>query len=162
MKRLNRGFSLIEMLVVILIFSILAVLATQSLATSLRGARKSESLGHVRENVEYAMNVMERSLRSAKELDCSVSGDRLQYFTSSGVTAFFECDSGHIASNSAAARITSGDIRVTNCATVFTCDPGGSGVPGFVTITVTAQEEDIQGPESAQYTSSTRILLRNY
>ena len=160
---LNKGFSLIEMLVVVAVFSVIAVIATQSLTTSLRGTRKSESLGHVRENVEYAMNVIERSLRGAKELDCpSSSGSKLEYFTSSGASAYFECSAEHIASNSAAAVITSNDIRVINCGTVFMCVSSIGGVPGYVNISVTAQESDIQGAESAEYTSSTRILLRNY
>ena len=36
-----RGFSLIEMLIVVAVFSILAVVATQSLSSSLRGSKKS-------------------------------------------------------------------------------------------------------------------------
>ena len=170
MKKNNRGFSLIEMLVVVLIFSILAILATQSLATSLRGTRKSESLGHVRENMEYAMSIMERSLRSAKDLDCnSSSATELVYRTPSNIKASFECSGTNIASISGAISadlIINKDVEIVNCIdggdTYFICNQGTFGNPDSVIIKVTAQDIENKGIESARYTSETKILLRNY
>ena len=161
------GFTLVEMLVVIFISSVLAVLITQSLALSLRGSRKSESVATVRENVEYAMKVMERSIRNAKGLDCaSSSGAQIIYEDEYGEIAFFECvtlaSDTYIASNSALpqARLTSSDTRVTNCPAVFSCD--SSSIPHSVGISINAETVRELVEEGAEVTSSTRILLRNY
>jgi len=163
------GFSLIEMLVVITVFSILAILSTQSLATSLRGTRKSESIGHVRENIEYAMTIMERSLRTASDLECPLPATphRLEYRTSSNIVASFECAGGNIASSSGGVvtdLIVGADVRIIGCGTdtMFTCNKGTGGNPDSVVIRVAAQEVNNAGAESALYTSETRILLRNY
>jgi prepilin-type N-terminal cleavage/methylation domain-containing protein len=164
----NGGFSLIEMLVVIIVFSILAILATQSLATSLRGTRKSESIGHVRENIEYAMSIMERSLRTASELDCTPSSSsEIVYRTFSNVEASFECTGTNIASSSGGITknlINAVDVNIVGCGTetTFTCNRGSGGNPDSVVIRVTAEEKDNTDIESAKYTSETRILLRNY
>jgi len=164
----NSGFSLIEMLVVVMIFSVLTILATQSLATSLRGTRKSESVGNVRENIEFAMSIMERSLRSAKDLDCdSSSSSKLVYKTPSNVEARFECSGVNIASASGASSvllINNSDVEIMGCggATSFVCNKGLGGKPDSVEIRVTAQDVENRGIESAMYTSQTKILLRNY
>ena len=170
--RRNDGFSLIEMLVVITVFSILAILATQSLATSLRGTRKSESIGHVRENIEYAMTIMERSLRTASELDCPepplpATPKEIVFKTISNVEAKFECTGNNIASSSGAITrnlINATDVNIIGCGTDtrFTCNQGTGGNPDSVVIRVTAQEKNNSGVESASYTSETTILLRNY
>jgi prepilin-type N-terminal cleavage/methylation domain-containing protein len=164
------GFSLIEMLVVITVFSILAILATQSLATSLRGTRKSESIGHVRENIEFAMSMMERSLRTASELECPIPAtpSRLDFKTSSFVDASFECTVNNIASSSGTAIIKNliidNDVKVVNCGTDtrFICNKGSGGNPDSVIIQIRAEDANSTGAESAIYTSETRILLRNY
>lgn len=167
-KMRTGGFSLIEMLVVITVFSILAILATQSLATSLRGTRKSESIGHIRENIEYAMTIMERSLRTASELDCTApSANEIVYKTPTNIEASFECVGNNIASSSGGITrllINDSDVNVMNCGTDtrFTCVSGTGGKPDSVVIKVTAQEKNNTGDEAAIYTSETRILLRNY
>jgi prepilin-type N-terminal cleavage/methylation domain-containing protein len=155
------GFTLIEMLVVMFVFSTLAVLATQSIALTLRGSRKSEAMSEVRSNVEYAMNVMERLLHNAKGFDCSASsGSQLIYEDEYGEIAEFTCESTgeYIASNSA--RLTSGSVRITNCNIFSSCQ--SVSAPHSIDIGITAEAVDLSGAEGAQVTSSTRILLRNY
>ena len=176
MKKLSKGFSLIEMLIVMMIFSILAVLATSSLATSLNGTRKSESLGHVRENIEYAMSIMERSLRAAKDLDCDASSStRIVYKTANNIEASFEIvdcfippnDRGNIASASGGISrnlVIEDDVMVV-CGLLnsrFTCNQGISGKPDSVTIRITAEDIEAQGAGAVSYSSETQILLRNY
>lgn len=157
------GFSLVEMLVVVLVFSILAVVVTKSLTTSLRTSTKSESIGHVRENVEYAMSVIERSLRSAKGIDCGgSSATKLQYLTSSGTFAYFECSGVNIYYFYNPPLfynlINTNEVRITSCQFMAYC----SALPHAVDILIRAQERKAQGAESAVYTARTKILLRNY
>jgi prepilin-type N-terminal cleavage/methylation domain-containing protein len=162
-----RGYSLIEMLVVVFIFSILAIITTQSLVTSLRTTNKTENLGLVRENLDFAMNVMERSIRNAKDLDCASSNAfTLNYTDEWGGYVNFTCDNtgDFIASNSA--RLTSSDIMIVNCpgtpTAIFACTDGSPGVPDSVTITLIARDTKNAGAESSQVTTTTKVHLRSY
>ena len=74
-KKNIKGYSLVEILVVIVLFSVLAVIATQTLFLSFRGSRKSGNVVLVRNNVDHATGVMERHLRNARAWQ-SCSGRR--------------------------------------------------------------------------------------
>jgi len=159
----RKGFTLIEMLVVLFIFAIVGILSTQSLALSLRGSKKSENLGVVRENVDYAMNLMERSLRGAVSINC-INPTQLDYVDNNGDSRSFSClgnTSGHIALDGE--RLTSSDINI-NCdtGTVFACPVFADDVPPSIEIDITAVAAGVGGAEGATYTSFTRVMLRNY
>lgn len=161
------GFTLVEMLVVIMIFAILGVVATQALVLSLRGTNKSQSLIEVKENVDYSISTMERLLRNSLDLDCSASsGDKLYYTDEFSNYVYLECRTSgtdtYIASNSATVRLTTPDVRITNCASVFTCNEGVSGVTDSVYININAEHTGRTGAEGSQVTSSTRLQLRSY
>lgn len=166
-KTQKSGFSLVEMLVVVLVFSILSILIIQSLVLVLRGSRKSESLSIVKGNVDYAMSSIERLLRNAQDLNCALStGSRLVYTDEYGNTGtYFSCEElgsdAFIASSSASIRLTSPDVRITNCSTVFTCIDG-NGTPDSLEITVSADSVNFTGAEDSVITSKTRLILRSY
>lgn len=176
-KSLFSGFSLIEMLVVIFVFSILAILSTQTLLYSLRGTNKSEALGVVRENVDFASSTMERLLRNAQSLNCT-SATQLDYQDENEQTGSFRCittggtcssgGDGYIASVSASTvRLTSQDVCVV-CnepgKPPFTCTiPADPKVPPSVFINVVGiHKTSGTTSEGAKVTSSTQVLLRNY
>lgn len=159
------GISLIEILVVIAIFSILGVLATRSVLLTLRGTKKSESTFKVRENVNYALGVIERQIRNSNNVDvaaCNLNPLVLSYVDQNGASTTFSCTSpgatGYIASGSA--RLTGTDVAITACS--FTCSAGTSSVLPSVTVSVTASDAASSGVESAQVTSSTQIFLRGF
>ena len=87
--KLQKGMSLLEILVVVAIFSILGVIVTRSVLLTLRGSKKSESQVKVRENVNYALAVIERQLRNADSIvtcpnDPSFSDNLFSKFTAFG------------------------------------------------------------------------------
>jgi prepilin-type N-terminal cleavage/methylation domain-containing protein len=163
--RSGAGWSLIELLVVVAVFAIVALLTTQALVHSLRGSRKSEFIGRVRENLDFSLAVIERHLHSAQSIGCPNS-ETINYDDSEGVAASFTCvdidgsggDIGYIASSSA--RLTVDDVDVISCS--FVCDPGEVGVPPSVTMSITAEDANALGAEGAQVTMDTKILLRIY
>lgn len=164
---MKRGFSLIEILIVTLIFSVLAILATQSLALSLRGSRKSESLGGVRESVDFSISIMERLLRSAKSVTCDVNNKYLVYIDENGYTGRFSClpagsTTGYIASGSANIRLTSTDVNVDCTGVVFSCPTPTPPAPPSVLVSIKATSATSSGAESASSTVTSKILLRKY
>lgn len=161
------GFSMIELLVVISVFSILVVLATQSIALTLKGSRKSESIIKVREDVGYAINIMERLIRGARKIDCSGTPSTINYTDGFGNPASFSCQEvvvsgktiGYIASSSA--RLTSEQTDIDCSLGVFICPPVGNAPPS-VQVSITAEDVEAAGIEGAQITIETKILLRVY
>lgn len=181
----NSGFTLLELLVVIAVFSVLAVLATQAIFLTLRGALKSESIRQARENLDYAMGVMERQIRNASEIVERTSPDsicdgttapvmqQIRYKDQDGVEAYFQCETdatgkGFIASYSAVMspptkyRLTNENINVTNC--TFVCNPGSSGSndPPSYDITLDAVVTGGRSVEGASLSLKNKIFLRTY
>jgi prepilin-type N-terminal cleavage/methylation domain-containing protein len=166
-KFIYKGFSLIEMLIAIALFAIVAVITTQSLAASLKNSQKSEALSRARENADYAVSTMDRLLRNAQKIT-SCSSTVLTYNDEYGGLTTLSCESmsgqGYIASGSANIRLTSTEVDVNeNCTgTVFNCPGVPAGVPQTVIITVKVSDANLTGAEGAVVTSQTKINLRNY
>ena len=65
MKKFSMGYSLVELLVAVSLFSVIILITSQAIVLSLRSSRKGESLITVRENIDYAFGVMERHINCA-------------------------------------------------------------------------------------------------
>ena len=153
----NKGISLLEILVVIAVFSILAILTTMAILSTLRGTRKSEALIRVRENVDYSLAIIERNIRNAESfINCGSETNAISYLNENGISSSFSCGTDYVASGSA--RLTSEEVEVVSCS--FTCDD--STFPPSVEISIGARDASAMGIEGAQVTASTKIFLRTY
>ncbi len=164
-RNINKnGFSLIEMLVVMAVFAVLTVVMTQILFVTIRGAKKSDAIVRVRQNLESAVGSMERQLHNAVDIPECPNPDPLTLTLEdiNGAGTTFSCinigSSGYIASNSA--RLTAAtDIVITACS--FTCTGGGS-TPKSVILNITAEDAVGTGSEKASMSISDRVSLRSY
>lgn len=157
-----KGFSLIEIMIVISIFALLGVLVTQSLALSIRGSKKSEASAIVRSNLASAASTMERQLRNANSIkECPVGNKKVIYENDLGVESYYECSNGNIYSGSnditlidtVSVDLTTCDI-ICNMADVYTLDS--------IQLVLVGEDKNTQGPESAEVSFETKVLLRNY
>lgn len=158
----SKGFSLIEILIVVTIFAVIGLLATRSIFLTIRGAKKSDSLVRVRENVNYSLSVIERQLRNSESVTCpNASTSTLSYISLEGTTTTFSCVTAgtdkYIASGSA--RLTSADISVTGCS--FTCTVG-TNTPPTVKIAIEAVDAESTSVEKGSVSAQTQIVVRNY
>ena len=163
-RQILAGYSLIELLVVTLVFTILAVIATQTLQTSLRSTTKSENIVKVRENLSYALDVMTRSLRNAKVVNL-ISQNNISYTDLSGLVQprNFQCNSTNHTITSDLGVLTSSDIYVDCAATTFfTYTAGVGSTPPKVTITISAYDKNNVGATGSKVTISSEVLLRTY
>ena len=173
MKNQKLAFSLIEILIVVGLFAVLATIASQSTLLSLRGARKSDSLADVREDLDYAVASMERSLRSAQSITTPCNGTAVQtinYVDEYESTGSFSClDLNNdtiieVASGSGTpiqySRLTSSDVRVTNCQ--ITCTTPITNTPPFIDISITGINLTGSGSDLSPVTVDTRVNLRVY
>lgn len=165
----QKGLSLIEVLVAISIFAILGVVVTNSLVLTLQGTRKSESQIRVRENLNYAITVIERNLRNANKItDCPfTAASAINYKDQYEADAHFACFNlgsplGHIASGPANVnlRLTPEAVTVTSCS--FKCEyPAGVTKPAMITVDLTAKDASASGKIGATVTTQSIIYLRN-
>lgn len=169
---LNDGFSLIEMLVTVFVFALVAIVATQSLTNSLRSSTKTKATQDVRENLDFSLSTIERLLRNAKSLDCTSStASKLIYKDEYGNAANFELKVSstdttdvYIASQSGSIsqRLTSYDVMIDSSQPIFTDITCPISYPHSVDISLKAKARGASGSEGAEYQVSTKILLRNY
>jgi len=163
-RRRAAGISLFEILIVLSVFALLAAVSTQSIFLTLRSARKSDALGKVRENLGYALAVVERQLHNATYIpECPNSDTSIINFEDQeGNSTSFSCQnigtSGYIASG--AARLTSDEIEVTSC--TFVCEPASGNVPPAVKISVKVIDPKAKSIEGASVSVSTKVFLRTY
>ncbi len=158
----NNGYTIVELLVVIALFTVITTIAARSLALVLKGTRKSEGDIGIRQNLDYVISVMSRHLYNAEEIT-GVTATRIDYEDQWGARGkYFECydasptsTSGRIASSSAELFITSlKEVYVTSCN--FSCDT--AGVPHSCDLNITGNSTNSASP----VTVSTRVVLRNY
>lgn len=164
------GFSLIEILIVIVMFSILAIVATQTTISSLTNSRKSDSSTEVRQNLEYAASVVERNVRNASVITtpCSVAGtvtSNIGYLDKSGATGSFLCQSmaggSYLAQDNANTRLTSTNIVLTTCQ--FTCTSSGRPQdPPEIRLDIVGQRVTTDAVIRSPVSISTVIYLRTY
>ena len=164
-KKTLKGMSLLEILIVVAVFSILGVIVTRSVLLTLRGSKKSESQVKVRENVSFSLGVIERQLRNADSITTCPNTDitRIDYKDEFGGAASFSCiglggADPYIASGSA--RLTSNEITIESCS--FVCEIGTSSNPPSIDVSIVASDPNAVGIEGSTVTTSTRIYLRSY
>lgn len=167
--KIQRGISLIEILVVVSIFAVLGVIVTRSVILTLQGSKKSDSLVSARENLDYSMSIIERQVRNADSIECpnpNIPTSSLTYHDQNGNKNTLSClgspPDSYVASGSGNLRLTSDAISITNCSSAFTCNLGDSTSQSYVDVSLTAQSSTLVGAQSSAVTASTRIYLRAY
>lgn len=162
---LNSGLSLLEILIVITIFSVLGILITQSVVLTLRGSRKSESIIRIRENLDYSLNVIERQIRNASSVVPCPNADtsRIDYYDQNGKASWFSCvntgsTGSYIASGSA--QLTGAAVKIIGCS--FRCTTNTMSNPDLVEVDLTVRDGSTTGAQGANVSASTQIYLRNY
>ncbi|MBI2590674.1 MAG: prepilin-type N-terminal cleavage/methylation domain-containing protein [Candidatus Blackburnbacteria bacterium] len=162
------GFSLLEILVVLSLFVLVALLANQIFFSALRGASKSEATTLVKQNGNYALSVIQRNLYNSRGIiTCAAgaTGTSITYFDADGRQASFSCvnaggtGDSYIASGSA--RLTSEDVSVTSSCSI-TCDPSPPGTPREVIVSFELKKRTGERvEEKAAFPFQTRVVLRN-
>lgn len=161
----NKGFSLIEILVVISIFAFLGILVTRSVILTIAGSKKSESTVKVRENLDYTLQVIDRQLRNASSIvECpNPDPKEIDYIDQNGNQTLFRCAKdvngiGLVASGSA--QMTSSEVNIKTCS--FSCTQDSTTLPAVVTVFLEGVDVTTGGAQAADVTLSSQISLRNY
>lgn len=165
---IKRGFTLVELLVVVTILATVGVLATNMFFQILKGASKTEVLKRVKQEGNYALSVIEKMSRNALEVEDMKSVCDGNYRSSLTIknqdeaTTSFSCTGTTIASNSA--DLTSSQVRVSSdCNQFIKCTQTGSA-PAVVEIKFSLSQagSPTRPEEKASVDFQTTVSLRNY
>ncbi|OGV89699.1 hypothetical protein A2Z41_02475 [Microgenomates group bacterium RBG_19FT_COMBO_39_10] len=168
----KNGFTLIEILVVVGLFGIIAVISSASFFSLLRGSTKAKTASNVKQNGDYALGVMERMIRNARYLEknsdstpedeqiCELGMTKIKIKNPDGGSTEFSCGDDKISSNSA--DLISDEI-IVDCS--FDCQrqEDGSFKPDVVTIDfiLSSGGPSARPEELALISFKTTISLRN-
>ena len=173
----KKGYSLIEMLVVIGIFALLGTLVAQILITSMRASRKSESINMVRGSLDYAISVMERQIRNADLIEveslpappaiiCKDENDELTHQFScvlisptDGSIMWLDETVPLIPKMGS---ITGQNVIIDECVFQRIIPPPDQGLPDAVSILIRGHDSLFTGSESTSVTVEAQIELRTY
>jgi prepilin-type N-terminal cleavage/methylation domain-containing protein len=120
----NKGFTLMEILVSVGILSIVATLLAQVLFTTVHVNKKTEILSNIKQDGNFALDVIGRMVRSAKSIDVCANNDleiRNPDNNVTTITCFSDGKAARVASVSG-----SGTVYLTG--STVTLDPGGTDV----------------------------------
>lgn len=153
----KKGFSLIEIIVVVSIFIIVSLVAFSFLSIVLVQNSKISLVKEVRQNGNYALMVLERLISSAKEIDCP-DNQSVSITDINDSSTVIACTEGRVASSSA--YLTSSEVSVSGC--LFTCLVS-EGLPSSLEVQFTISQLGVAGrsSESESQTFRTKLVLRN-
>ena len=147
-----KAFTLVETVVAVGIFAILATIGSLLLFGALRGSKKASAISLVRTEGVFAMDSMTSSLRYAHEITgCSATSITFDDIT-------YTCDGGKISSNSAS--LTSARVNVDSCTISCTPTPPKTKT---VDISFTLSRKDATTVlDRAIVPFQSQVVLRNY
>lgn len=167
---MKRGFTLIELLVVIGVFLTIAVVVGGILFSTLRGSQKATNLDEVRQNGNFTLSVMGKTIRNSKSLlyapGCAgtppQNPNSIQIITEDNSVALFECQQNTIALN-ATSLLNTNLVSVVAGTCNFSCVQT-SNQPPIIKIKFTLSQ--LPGwaqiiERAAQVDFETSITLRN-
>ncbi|MGA1048846.1 MAG: PulJ/GspJ family protein [Minisyncoccia bacterium] len=144
---LKKGFTLVELMVVIGIMSIITLVISQPLANVIKYQRESQINDNMRDNLQFVMNKMEKELKTSKNV--TIAAGILKFINQDGTPKGYYLDGDEIKLNIYDTKdvLITGDINITEN-TVFTVDalnfnitnpPAGSTLTkGLVTVQIDA------------------------
>lgn len=163
----TKGFSLIELLVVIVLIGTIGIIVSQVFVITIRSQAKSEIIKEMKQSGDHAMAVMESMVRNAVDIpqtSCNTNTQAFSIINPDGYTTTFDCSSGtNIASIGAQTlSLTSGKAAVSSCTFRVVCpSPATSPKYVFLTFTLThvggsAIAQELQASEDFQATVALR------
>jgi type II secretory pathway pseudopilin PulG len=160
------GFTLFETILVLGLFSLISLLITAVLATGIRSVKKNQNLVAVKNSVAHTVDLMERQIRSGRNVKCLNNSQRVEFIDPYGQVAYFEYlnynNQGYnIASGSATSSVAliPPDIEVKSA--TWSCIADQVTGRLLVNFYLWAQSKLVSGAEAAAVEYNIKILPRN-
>jgi prepilin-type N-terminal cleavage/methylation domain-containing protein len=176
MEKRKAGFTLIELLVVIAVLGIVLGIGVSILTATFRSTNKTKVFNQVKQNGDFALETMTRSVRSAIDV-CTTAGTDLVTYSATVNCASpspsvevtrFHCTLGGTGSDGEVDRLDNrgasiplvSSVKISSCAFAIT-----SSIPKRVTIDFTFQQSTSLGTSTDVIISipfHTEVTVRNF
>jgi prepilin-type N-terminal cleavage/methylation domain-containing protein len=139
-KQEESGFTLIEVLVTVVIMGFLGIVIVQAFVTTIGTNSKAEIIKDIKQNGDFAIDVISRKIRNARSMDCSTgpnqilvtnqdsSTSRFQSLTNAGTCRLAQTDTDPISGSATVSYLTTSNLTLigSTCPNaafdVVTCD----------------------------------------
>jgi prepilin-type N-terminal cleavage/methylation domain-containing protein len=178
----QKGFTLIEIIMVVFIFGIIIAVGGNLFFSILKGASKVEIGKDAKQSGDYALGIMERTIRNAQEIKTNSDGQictsnmkkiKLQNMDNTVTEFYCEANSGvaKIASKSGTltTQYLSGNnitlASTNNCTDstlIFNCDATNSPPRVVISFTLIQKGTTAKAEEQASVTFNTTVFPRIY
>jgi len=114
---IQKGFTLVELMVVIGILSVITLVISQPLANVIKYQRESQLNDNMRDNLQFVMNRMEKELKTSTDvtIDTTITPNKLIFTDQFGVSTGYS----HSLNNDEILRTSSGNTTKLTENTVF-------------------------------------------
>lgn len=178
-QKSNEGYTLVELVIVMVLILVVGGMIAQILVSTLRGSNKTKANNAVSQNGNYALSIMSDFIINAKSFtsilpltptpaySCAgttITGNSVTIQTFDGGTTTFMCDDVNktISSNSASLLDTS-QVSLVPGSCSFTCTQASVYAPPRIDITFKLQNAYGNSAENkADVTFNTSLSVRNY
>jgi prepilin-type N-terminal cleavage/methylation domain-containing protein len=163
-----RGFTLIEILIVIGLLSVIGTISVAVITVTLRGAKKTDLLNFANQNGDAALSQMVKNIRYAQTLNTPATCVPTTTVSSITITSFsdhqqttYSCANNTISSNSASL-LDINSLRVSSCS--FVCSQASTLVPPIITIQFVLVPKTAGSFEETNFSLpfQSSVTLRNY
>lgn len=159
----RRGFTLVELLVAMAIFSVVVSVATGAFIRALRTQRQLVAFSAANSNLSLVLEQMAREIRVGREFSQQASGE-LSFVNGRGETVTYSYDDQaqaiyRQAGNGLRQPLTSGNVAIRDLRFV-TRFVGDDGYPARVTVTASVSPKEV-GVSSSVVRIQTTLSARN-
>jgi prepilin-type N-terminal cleavage/methylation domain-containing protein len=156
----NKGYSLMEMIVVISLLGVVGVIVSGFLITTMKANSKAEITKEVRQNGDYVLSVMQGAILNSLSVGCTPP-NIIRVIDANNQPIVFKCAADGISSNSA--KLTGTNVAVKNCD--FSC-PLSPGKPTKVIINFSignkGVDANLRPEEKTTVNFKSEVITRNY
>ncbi|HSW96774.1 MAG TPA: type II secretion system protein [Candidatus Saccharimonadales bacterium] len=164
----QKGFTLLELLVVISIISVVGIVVGGILTSTLRGSSKVNTVSNVKQNGDYALAQMSRVIRSASNLDllpCGNPSTAVQTLTATqldNTQTVFDCSGTTITANGTSLLDTSVVQLVPSSCMLICTQQSSADIPVVqIKFSLMQKSSSTFSEQTANIPFQTSILLRN-
>lgn len=160
----NKGFTLLELIVAIGVFSTVISASTGIFISTLTAQRKAIALQNIQDNIRFAAESMAKEIRTGKNFSANPEGTQLNFTNAAGASVVYLLTAGRIEKSSDNGAtflpITADNIEVAALKFYLRGEAEGDGLQPKITISAKTRSKNVKIAEQSEMNLETTISVR--